>query len=321
MPFGDVTFISAKKIPRIRRRLGFPERISDLRAVDFFSLADTYAHLKSKRGERDLLNRELHRIRQAVLLLASSQFYRERRNRRRYFGGPEYATFLHDQHLLVDITSRSVVTNWHRLSPMEPYTLDKQWEGFFRRHFFPKLLHIINGQVKISNDWFYCIRNAALFAGQSYQARTRWEMLLYDMIGIDTLLLRRKENSQDALIERLEALFGWFTIEVDDQLQWKDLISKLYSLRNKIVHDGDVRDVTMQDVINADMILGNLLNNICALPKRFPSKKAIIDLADCLKARKVLGMKPARPKQLSFVWQHMTETERMNLEREWHWAW
>jgi hypothetical protein len=316
---GDVTFISAKKIPRIRRRLGFPERISDLPAVDFFSLADTYAHLKTKRGEKDLLNPELHRIRQAVFLLASSQFYRERRNRRTLFGGPEYATFLDDQYLLVDIASRSTAINWHRLSSMEPYILDKQWQGFFRYHFFPRLLRIINGQVKISNRWSNCIRDAALCAGQSHRARTRWEALLYNMIGIETLLTHNGNTFPNALIERVDALFGWITN--NDPRPWKDLISRLYSLRCNFVHDADVRGVTMQDIMNADMILGNLLNNICALPMIFPSKNAIICLANRLKARKVLGMGPARPKQLNFVGQNMTESERIILEREWHWAW
>src|SRR5688500_14507908 len=92
---GDVTFISATKIPRIRRRLGIPERISDLRrksarlsTPDFFSQAQTYAHLKTRRGEKDPLTAEFLRIRRAVFLLASSQFHRERRTRRTFFGGP-----------------------------------------------------------------------------------------------------------------------------------------------------------------------------------------------------------------------------------------
>jgi chromosome partitioning protein len=67
---GDVTFIAARKIPRIRRRLGIPERISELRrqgvrlsAPDFFSQAETYAHLKTRRGEMDPLTAEFLRIR------------------------------------------------------------------------------------------------------------------------------------------------------------------------------------------------------------------------------------------------------------------
>jgi hypothetical protein len=270
-------------------------------------------------GEKDPLTAEFLRIRQAVFLLASSQFYRERRRHRTFFGGPEFHTSLADEYLLVEITSRSAVVNWQHLSPVEPYTLDTQWQGFFRHHFFPKLLRILNGQVTTSKDWSYDIRNAALCAGQSHWARTRWEALLYDIIGIETLLIHRGETSSNALIERVDALFGWLT---DDQLTpWKNLISKLWSLRNRFVHEGDVRGVTMQDIIDADMILANLLYNICALPKIFHSKQAIISLAERVKARRVLDMRPARPKGLHFFQQIITKSDRMSLEHDRHWAW
>ena len=323
---GDVTFIAAKKIPRIRRRLGIPERISDLRrrgarssTPDFFSQAETYAHLKTRRGARDPLTAEFLRIRQAVFLLASSQFYHERRTRRTFFGGPEYNTSLQDQYLLVDITSRSAVLNWQRLSPVQPYTLDQQWQGFLRRHFFPKLLRTINGQVTLPPRWSYNIRDAALCAGQSHWARTRWEALLYTMIGIETLLTHHGDTFPDALVERVDALFGWITN--NNLTPWEKLISRLYSLRNRFVHDADVRGMTMRDIMNADMILANLLYNICALPKIFPSKQAIILLAERVKARRVLGMRPARPKSLHFVQQSTPEPERIRLEHDRHWAW
>ena len=44
--------------------------------------------------------------------------------------------------------------------------------------------------------------------------------------------------------------------------------------------------------MNEDMILANPLYNICAMPKIFPSKQAIIVLAERVKARRVLGMRP-----------------------------
>jgi hypothetical protein len=94
-----------------------------------------------------------------------------------------------------------------------------------------------------------------------------------------------------------------------------------FRIASNFVHEADVRDVTMQDVMNADMILANLLYNICALPKIFHSKQAIISLAERVKARRVLGMRPARPQPLHFVQQSITESERMRLEHDRHWAW
>jgi len=227
---------------------------------DFFSQAETYVHLKTARGGKDPLkdplSAEFRRIRQAVFLLASSQFYRQRRTRRTFFGGPEHSATLQDQHLLIDITGRSAVHSRQRLSSFEPYTLDQQWQGFLRHHFFPRLLRILNRRVTISKTWSYCIRDAALCAGQSHWARTRWEALLYDMIGIETLLTHRGDKFPDALIERVDALFGWMTD--DDLSPWEDLISRLYKLRNDFVHDANVRGVTMRDVMDADMILANL---------------------------------------------------------------
>jgi hypothetical protein len=139
------------------------------------------------------------------------------------------------------------------------------------------------------------------------------------MIGIETLLTHHGNTFPDALVERVDALFGWITN--NNLTPWEKLISRLYSLRNRFVHDADVRGMTMRDIMNADMILANLLYNICALPKIFPSKQAIILLAERVKARRVLGMRPARPKSLHFVQQSTPEPERIRLEHDRHWAW
>ena len=66
---GDVRFVSADKLPKIRRHLGLPETVSAMRRKahwkrpDFSSLAPTYAHLKTLREPKATPTREFRRVR------------------------------------------------------------------------------------------------------------------------------------------------------------------------------------------------------------------------------------------------------------------
>lgn len=140
----QVYFISHTKISRIRKRFNLPYKVSYYDSLfrtnesseKLFSRAKVYAVIKTLRSEKEGFSREYAQIREAVYLLASSQFYREKRNRKTLFGGPQFAQNLIDEVLLFATSNGEVKWNRKRLTPVEPYRLNKLWQKFISNHFF-----------------------------------------------------------------------------------------------------------------------------------------------------------------------------------------
>ncbi|MDP8246722.1 MAG: hypothetical protein P9M00_01155 [Candidatus Tritonobacter lacicola] len=323
----NVVFISSDKIPFIRKRLGLPEKVSYYRSritpigdKGLFSGAKVYAFLKSRRCPEDNLTHEFRRIKEAVCVLASSQMYRLSRHERILFGGPEYGNILLDDYFLFSNSNKDWKYCPMRLDSIKPYRLDKQWKRQLSSHFFPRLLRILNGEISVSPKWRFSLRNAALLGGLSCLSRNIWESFMYDMVAIELLLTKRGEPFPDTVLDRMMTFFGWLTDW--SPRPWKDLIKRLYKLRNKFVHAGRITDITGLDIINADMLLANLLNTLCSLTKLIKSKEDIIELTNKLAACKVLGIKfKGGPKQLTFHKQTWLKQDIEKLERRRHWLW
>ncbi len=324
----NILFISAKKITRVRKRLGINKPISFYQNVfrtplpkkQFLKSAKVYAVIRTTREADDNLTKEFKRFKDAIYLLATSQFFRHRRNQRILFGSPEYANILIDDYYLFDCKSEK--SNWNslRIDPLQPYLLDKQWKDFMKNHFFPNMLKVINSQTQVTNRWQYIIRKASILAGQSHFARNNWEAFLYNIIALELLLTNRGEDIKAKLTERLIALFGWITNE--DSAVWEKLIDKIYGLRSDFVHKGSFEAITIQDVVTSDTLLYNLLYNICCQTKFIKSKNDIIALSDRLNARKTLGLPYIdRPKKLRYTRHSTTIREFKKIENLRHWQW
>jgi len=322
-----VLFVSARKIPRIRKRLGLYRTVADYRRqmrlskspVDPFRMASTYAVLRTKREDDAPLTQEFSVVKEAVYLLASSQFFRVKRPNRILFGGPEFSQRIFDSFPLV--CSESGQWRWSsvQLGPVEPYRLDRNWRRYIEHHHFPNLLRLLNGQLTVEEKWRSSIRRAAALAGQSFFARNLWEAFTYNMIALETLLTEQGDKFPDAIVERVVLLLGWMTDE--DPAPWEGVIKRLYRLRCRFVHDGETGGIGVMDLHNADVILGNVLRNICDLTRSFRRKADVLRLTKEYKARKLLGLKQVRPRGLSFISGTLSAHGRKKLEEERHWWW
>jgi len=323
----DVTFISAKKIPHIRKKLGLKYTISSCersfgkkKTVKLFEKTKVYAVIKSRREMGAPWTREFRRVREAVYLLASSQFYRTKRDWKIPFGGPEYGVDIIDQFSYFENYGDRFGISHTRLTSVSPYRVTKAMLSSKSTHFFPYLLKIINGKISVSDSWRLSLRRAALLAGQSQLARTAWEAFIYDMIALEVLLTKRDDPFPGALVDRVVAFFGWVSNENVEF--WRKLIQRLYELRCEFVHDGQVKNLTVRDLIIADMITANLLYNLCRLTAKIKSKNDIIELAKKLNARRILHMKmKERPKRIRFRRVSYFESDFEKLNEEKHWAW
>jgi len=299
-----VTFVARDKIPRIRRRLGFAKKISEENKVwkkhhlpKFFSEASSYALIafRSKNNNEDM-SEPINKIKEAFWILASSQFFL-RRDFTKYFGSLEYQGNMITGFTLYDQSQQFTIRHFKRINPL-PYKLNKNWKTYKKNHFFSFLLKILNDNISenINSDWKKTIRNASILAGKSIFSKEISQSFLYNMIAIESLLgIDPSEKYPSSIINRINALFGWLTQE--DHKPWRKVIERLYELRCRLVHDGDIKDISTVDIIHSDCILFNLLYNICRSIKYFPSSQSVSELSKKIQARKILGQKiKERPK-------------------------
>ena len=294
----NVTFVRREKVPRIRRRLGFDHRISaynrafGLKAENrLFQKASVYAFVNHDKRLQDPFHYEYLRIQEAVFLLASSQFDRFKRTRKVKFGLPDYNSLADE---LVMFEKGTIRPNMKivRTHFSEPYCLDKLWKSQFAFHFFFDLMKMLKNK-RISPKWKYNIRSSAVLAGRSLFARDLWEAFLFDMVAIETLLARKGPHMKEQVVKNLTTLFGWLSSDREDY--WLNVINRLYDRRADYARQCHTRQLTAKDLIDADMILSNLLKNLCVL-KRIHSKDDLFRLCDEVRARRSLKMKlPEKP--------------------------
>lgn len=321
----DVLFVSNEKIPRIRRRLGLPFRVShygfnrDNSRSNIFLSSDVYATLKYRGSEESVKQKAYEKIKEAVFLLASSQFFRLKRYNRILFGGPEFSKNITDEDFLFDNSQHHARHSAFTYTPFRPYIIDEQWYKFISDHFFSEIVKIINCKKKINPKWKRELKKAAVLSGQSFFAKNLWESFLYNWIAIETLLARRGEKASNVIVERLAYLFGWMTNENYDP--WERIVKRLYELRCNFVHKGIFENIKIQDVLETDMLLGNLLNNLCSLTSKIGSKSDLIGLSERNKARKTLGYKQLkRPKVIRFKTANLEDEEIDKYKILSHWS-
>jgi hypothetical protein len=317
----NVTFVRQDKIHRIRRRLGFDYRISAYNRAfalkgenRLFRKAPVYAFVKHNRRLTDPFRYEYLRTQEALFLLASSQFDRSKRTRKIRFGLPDYNSLL-DEVVMFEKGADRPNLKVVQTQTSDPYCLDTLWKGQFAFHFFFDLMKLL-GNKKISPKWKYCIRSSAILAGRSLFARDLWEAFLYNMVAIEALLARKGSPMKEQVIHNLTALFGW--LSNDSEAHWLNLIEKLYARRADYVKQCHARLLTAKDLIDADMILSNLLKNLCVLT-RIQTKDDLFHLCDEIKARRALNMKMPEKPFISFCRNRYTVGDLKKLEDRRHW--
>lgn len=292
-----VLFISKEKIPRVRKRLGFRQKISEMKkpwtghyTPKIFEEAPSFAIIKFKALPKEPEVEPINKIKDAIWILASSQFHTQR-YKIRHFGLSKRQANIIAIYTLYDKKIKSGIRAFKQVSPVEPYELDKNWKRYNKNHFFFYLLGILNKKtnVSINYKWRKSIRDAAILAGKSHFSKDLPQAFLYNFIAIDNLLSIPGEGYPNCLIERLNGLFGWLTKERPEA--WESSLKRLYKLRCDMVHKGDTTDIRTEDLINSDGILYNLLYNICRFIKVFPNRQSLVTLSKKVEARRILNQK------------------------------
>ncbi len=301
--FRRVLFISAKKIPRIRKRLGLPEVLSFYRKnclswKPILNEAQTYAWVPFSVNEKKIdISLERRLAQNAVWILSSSLFSRYDRHRYRLSIKPNIDNGIHESAFIFDLCKPEMQSSQGVLEPIQDYNLGKTEYAYLRGHFFSELIEVNSKNTPIKAKWLKLINRAASLAGRSYLADTLSDAFMYVMIAIEVLLSQRGDKHRDVIANRINSLFSWY-FDNDDE-EWKSIVNRLYNLRCDFVHDGKGDDLNGLDLYYAEIILRNLIRNICMNPSRFPTKGSIAAYAKKVEARRVLGL-PLRLKDEGF---------------------
>lgn len=318
---GDVVFVSTAKIPQIRKRLGFIKTISEINSkmpkeTNLFKRANTYAILKWNFANGWSVEKPISKIKEAIWILASSQT--PTRTNIQYFGLPE-----HDKHLVNEHFVYSTKTGYFGLqsyisSPLESYKLENEWKSIMKHHFFPAALNIINDKTKVDKKWVNDIRNTLIAVGKSHFSTDLSQAFIYNMIGIETLLTRRGDKITSELKNRLNALFSWY-FKRRQSTNWDKKIEEIYKLRCEAIHDGETRNIKTEDLIFTDLILQNLLLNICNSTKHIKKKQDLIDFTKKYQARELLNLPQKYPFKIIFRshWPSQKQIDKIKERMSW----
>ena len=297
-----ITFIDSSKLPRIRKRLGFPFTISEFKkrwpnVLDrFFGNSKTFATMRLTGIGTEMEETFLSHVRDELSLLTLSQLgYSRRKSQATPCVSEEGKTGLLS-YLMLNVTKNSWTQPNQNTSKLGELRLDKNWVKWQGGYFFP-LLDIIRGKTKLSKSWRKDIRNAAILAGQSQQSSDRAKCFLWNMISLELLLTRQGDTYTEMLPQRAEAFLGWVTNW--NSGNFEEQIRSMYKKRCAFVHAGDRSSIEISDILFSDVLILNVLMNIVTHPEIFKSKEDLVSFSEKVEAEKILGIKPkVRPKTI-----------------------
>lgn len=298
------TFVASDRVPRRRKRLGFPRPISTLRGnypapiERVLNVAPTVVVLKQRGTGREAQDTCVSLAREELALLTLSQLgYARRLNAAAPVISTEGSRSVRAA-LMLNAKHNVWYQSNQSLGKQLTLRLDGRWLNWQRNFFYTRLLKILRKEITVTPSWRKDIRNAATMVGFGYASQDVAQAFLWNMIAIETLLARRGERYSEQLPRTVEAFIGWAV----DWTDYSERLREAYELRSKVVHEGSRDLVEVPDVLFTDELFFNILNNLCWHINIFRSKSDVIDFAERRAAEVLLGIDAkVRPKTLRFT--------------------
>lgn len=307
---GRVIFVEAKKLARIRKRIGLPIVLSKIDkkipGVNFFKESKTFAivQFKGVPEQKEFECREL--IENAISLISSSQLGYCNRDNNSQFG--IIKTKGTGNRFFINKNIFEAHLNTYSETKVLPFRLDKRWKEFHKDFYFFDLLKLISSKNKMQKKWKETIIRAAAMSGKSMQSRDIEYSFLWNMIIVEMLLTEQGDKYSESLPERAEAFIGW--VGYWEENKFEEKIQNLYTKRCQFVHDGNSNNIAVEDVLFTDDLVFNLLWNIIKHIDLFPSKESVVTFSEKVQAEKLLKVKPkVQPKTLKFMNRNYDETK------------
>ena len=293
-------------IPYIHKRLGFKKRISDLPEKQrswlkpFLQKEHTFLHGRLTGKGADVRRRFLKIAKDELYIMALSQMGYCRRRNTAYPSIASANPHGKVSFLLSDEGTGLWTQPNYLTGKFMTLSLDKRWHRYHRFFFFHKLLKILRKEIYVKPHWRCTLYDASVLAGMSQCSSELPSAFLWNMIAIEMLLTARGDKYSKMLPERAEAFLGW-TVDWRKR-RFQDRIRELYDKRCKLVHEGNRDVIEVSDILFADELLFNLLNNLVRHHKLFTSRRKVVEFSERIRAEKLLKLKSkTQPKTLSFT--------------------
>jgi len=306
-----VTFLTAKRLKNIQKRLKLPRPLTKIKQFLFANKLltenSTLAYLFMS-GEIENFQHKAYKIVEDELSIFSASLVGY--TKRSYFIAPRIQGFnvSHLQNnLFIGRKTNSLASSSSVKDMTSHLSLDTFWLRMAKKNFFIKALKIIRGTIKVEGGWKNSLTRALKLIGKSKTTRNVADAFLWNMIAMEMLTTVQGDKYTEVLPERLESILGW----VGDwkQSPYLEAIKDLYQKRCQYVHDGNSDNITINDLIFSDELVCNLINNVIRNHNIFKSKESVIKFAEKVKAEHILGIKSkTRPKNLNY-WKLMYSTK------------
>jgi hypothetical protein len=296
----NVLFISREKLPRIRKKLGIPIVISELQNIglnnpesfkesvtNFFTDSPTYAVVHFNGVPNESRNENIRRIERAINILVFSNLGFNTRKFDNHVEIKSSQKILLTKEIVIDKNHKRFSLNLKVISPT-PLELNERWLNFHKSFFYLKLLKIISGS-KSKTKWIETLKSVAITIGKSQNTHNLPDAFLGNMISMEMILTTKNDKISQKLIERTEFLLGW-SEEWENQKIDKRL-EDLYKKRCDYVHDGNTKNISVEDLIFTDDLLFNIINNLVKGIGKIDSKSKLIEFSDKYQCEKKLEKK------------------------------
>jgi hypothetical protein len=310
-----VTFITVRKLARVRKKFGLPKPISKLRLrysmVEFLSDESQVVAVFRHTGKPQEIEAIVRKnVTEALWLFSASQLgFKKRRNSS--FPVVGATTARRFVQLCINADGSGGIVSGRREGKFQDLVTNEFWVAFKREMFFGNLLRILHGHIKVADSWRDTLRRVALLVGQSQSSSDIAQAFLLNMIAIETLLMEQQDKPKDALPERVEAFIGW--IGYWHTSHYEERLRGAYTKRCRYVHNGAFDEIQIKDLLFMDDILLNILVNILGHPDVFPSKRSVIEFSQKVSAAKILDlhsrMPGVRPKTLMHVSRNYSDAD------------
>lgn len=299
-----ITFVSRNRLPHVRKRLGFPMTIGELRkkkwSHKFFDASNVYAVCNMGGKGSDKEKEFLEAVRKELAILSLSQLGYGRRRHNANLSVSSEIRPGHLEYFMMNTVKQSWSMQNRVSGRFRTLRLDNHWKEFQQFGFFYELIDLLKGAGQVSDGWRRDIKNAALLAGQSQSSSDLPHAFLWNMIAIETLLTHRGDSYSTALPERVKGFIGW-TIDWSVN-NYEAKIEEVYRKRCGLVHAGQTDDLKVEDILFTDILLVNIFFNILKHIEIFKTKDNLIEFSKKVEAEHILGAKPkVRPRTISFI--------------------
>jgi len=301
-----VTFITVKKLIRVRKRFGIRKKMSELRSDKTFDLffnplEPTVAIVRHGGKPSEITTKVTRLVIEALEILATSQLGY---SKRRFNSFPSVldARVSSIKYLCLNENNDSSLVSQNLVGKIGNLVLDKRWKNWHKKFFFLDLIRIINRKLEVDDLWRKNLYRAVRLIGQSLTSNNIALSFLLNMIAIEALLMKQGDKYREELPNRIEAFIGW--VGYWDQSNYQDKINDLYTKRCNYVHAGNESNIEIKDLLFIDDIMFNMLVNIIHHINLFKRKEDIVSFTEKVSAEHLLGIvgrkSKIRPKTLSF---------------------